>query len=581
MTYKLTQGDSTYEIEPLSNNNNTAEEFYSYDYPDNASANTPLDLEREDTSQLFLYDGPNGLSLFIIHDEPNTNSGGNVTLSFTGLPETGSWVVTDDSGDSYSHQQASWRWYPCCTDGGVFRGGLKDGFEITIDPSFDSGINTWILRAADQQPIQLDLNETITITDESRVSASVTTLQFIPGRNENISEGGSPLEGSLLEFFDEDTTIEAGDWFEQELPVDPVLDSWLKGDQTYVEDDVRPGNDELPVDLEEARNKVQRKYSDEFGSEAFGIFRFENEIEVSFETKSGDIDDESVEIKFNESGIEPGDERISLKQRENPITVTPKADVSGIPAQKWHGGFSDRSNRKPRHYKYDTDFEFDGVKGVRVLTISGGYAGFVANWAKRVSENAAAFFNTVWDWGVDQTVAELAMLAAPIQIQPLIAQLTVVPNTYTFTEFIVLADGRRYARVWDASQYPSLATYIDGERKSLEKMPYDPRQKYKNPHVIAFLAQASAGLTPYHAPLGFYGWLLENTESRQERLSEGIEEILKTLPEDWEVSETLFQVPRETLGYDADGNPIDKPSEVFDISSVQELPWENQIQPNE
>lgn len=90
MTYEVTQGDSTYDVEPLSNDEKTAEEFYNYGSPANASANTPRDLEREDTTQLFLYDGPDGVSLFVIHDEPNTDSGGDVTLSFTGLPQTAS-----------------------------------------------------------------------------------------------------------------------------------------------------------------------------------------------------------------------------------------------------------------------------------------------------------------------------------------------------------------------------------------------------------------------------------------------------------------------------------------------------------
>lgn len=568
MTYKITQGDSTYEIEPLSNNNKTAEEFYSYDHPNNASANTPRDLEREDTSQLFLYDGPNGVSLFIIHDEPNTNSGGDVTLSFTGLPETGDWAVTDDSGDSYSHQQASWRWYPCCTDGGVFRGGLKDGFEITIDPSFDSGINSWILRAADQQPIQLDLNEPITITDESRVSASVTTLQFIPGRNENVSEGGSPLEGSLLQFFEEETVIEAGDWFEAELPVGPVLDSWLKGDQTYVDDVVRPGNDELPVDLEEALQKVEGKYRDEFGLDSYGIYRFENSISVSFESdRRNNIYDESLKITFNESASSFTDKTVELEGKSIPVTVTPKSDVNGIPAQDWHGGYSERSNRKPRHYKYDPEFEFDGVEGVRVLTISGGYAGFVADWARRVGNDPAGFLSTVLDWDVDPNIAELAMIAAPDQIQILLDYLTVVPNTYTFIDFIVLADGRRYARVWDASQYPSLATYVDGKRRALEKMPYEPRQKFRNKYMIAFLLQASLGATPYHSPLDLYGRLIEDERLMETFLSDGIEQSLSGLPVDWEVSELLPRVPRETVGYDADGNPLENPDEPFDTAA--------------
>lgn len=162
----------------------------------------------------------------------------------------------------------------------------------------------------------------------------------------------------------------------------------MKGDQTAVSGDVRPGDDELPRELETARKKERGKYADEFGDHAFGIYRFENGVSVSFETPDGErIDADSVEIQFDESGRVPRDPAVSLEGRDNPVSVTPDHGVNRIPVEEWYGSYEERSNRKPRHYEYQTDFEFDGVEGVRTLTISGGYAGFVVDWAERVVRN--------------------------------------------------------------------------------------------------------------------------------------------------------------------------------------------------
>lgn len=433
-------------------------------------------------------------------------------------------------------------------------------------------------------PKQLLRNELQYVTESAssgEITASVTTLQFIPGRNENATQGGHPLNGGLMQLLDGrsyETSLFGHDF---ELSIKPVLDSWLKGDQTAVEDDVRPGNDELPIDLKEARQKVKGKYADEFGRDPFHIYRFENEIDVSFETSDGQsVDEQSVNIEFNEQGKVPADNTISLKGRENPTTVTPVHQVNGIPVEDWHGDFRETSNRKPRYYEYETDFEFDGVEGVRVLTISGGYAGFVADWAELAGENPALFMSEVMDWGLTGLLAYLAWLKAPEEVHFLADYLTVVPNTYSFIEFIVLADGRRYARVWDASQYPSLATYLDGERKSIEKMPYDPRDRL-NLWVTVFLAQASAGITPYHSPLDFYGRLIaENDPERfEEELGEEVEYLLEILPPvQWTVADFLPRVPRETVGFHANGEPVENPSEPFGVEAGLLFPWSGTIE---
>lgn len=576
MTYEVTQGDSTYDVEPLSNDEKTAEEFYNYGSPANASANTPRDLEREDTTQLFLYDGPDGVSLFVIHDEPNTDSGGDVTLSFTGLPQTGEWVVTDDSGDSYSHQRASWRWWSCCTDGGVFRGGLTGGFEITIDPSFNSGIDSWILRSEDRsQPIQLDLNEPITISEKSRVSASMRTLQFIPGKSENPSEDGHPLNSGLMQIFPENDSFSVYN-FDAELPTEPVFDNWLGGDMI----------DGLPHDLEDARKTEEGKYRYDVGPGAeFKKYRFENGITVSFGTiNDRTIDENTVEIEFSEVGPSGDDSIISRGEQENSKTVLHDHEINGIPWEDWYDGKNVRkSNRQKRYYRYDIDFEFDGVEGVRVLTFWGGYAGFMGDISERVANDAPEFLRTVWDWGdIESSIAELALTAAPEEVHYFLEAATTVPNTYSFLDFVVLADGRRYARVWDASQYPSLFTYIDGRLKSPEKMDYDPQEWY-NWDMFVFQALASAGATPYQS-MGDRTWedLVRGSERATEVVEENIERMLDMVPPEWDPSEMIPTVPRVTVGFRTEGGdePIDNPSEPFPSAEELVFPWGDSLPSN-
>lgn len=83
------QGGNRIPVTPLTYGDRTVEEFYSYGSPDGASANTPTNLEKSDTSQLFFYRGSRGISLVVIHDVPNDGDGGAVTFEFDSLPAGG------------------------------------------------------------------------------------------------------------------------------------------------------------------------------------------------------------------------------------------------------------------------------------------------------------------------------------------------------------------------------------------------------------------------------------------------------------------------------------------------------------
>lgn len=165
--YILVQGDTCVPIRPMGLQV-PVDTFYDYELPRKhvseangasvgdtaqyASAGT-RDLQRAQTSLLFLYQGPQGLSLVAVHGSVGSSDGGSVTFRLTGLPEGGDWVVKDDlyrnpdTGDKAStnydrwdvdgtDHRIDWTWGSGGTDGGVFRG-LGDDFEVVMDPAFN------------------------------------------------------------------------------------------------------------------------------------------------------------------------------------------------------------------------------------------------------------------------------------------------------------------------------------------------------------------------------------------------------------------------------------------------------------
>lgn len=165
-----TQGSTSVEITPIEGNQ-TVEELYDFRLPDrfdhsNQAQNGATypgsgpyyqsvgtqSLQQQETSIMFLYDGPNGLSLVVVHDMAG-GDGGSATWQITGLDNSGEWVVKDDlylksngqkAGSNYddwdvnsSPQTINWTWGGGGTDGGAFRG-LGNDFSFTIDPAFNN-----------------------------------------------------------------------------------------------------------------------------------------------------------------------------------------------------------------------------------------------------------------------------------------------------------------------------------------------------------------------------------------------------------------------------------------------------------
>jgi hypothetical protein len=193
--YTVTQDDACQPIEPVSYRDASVEEFYGYTIDGDEgrpwSANTPVDLAESDVSKLFLYEGPDGLSLVVLHDTPehgDEETGGAATFTFRGLPEPGEWVVKDDpadasaeiwddrSGDGWS---VHWAWKGDYTDGGAFRG-LGDGFSVEIEPAWGRDaeidplepgtIDSWVVVSGDPEDpdrFELDLEQSVTIESGS------------------------------------------------------------------------------------------------------------------------------------------------------------------------------------------------------------------------------------------------------------------------------------------------------------------------------------------------------------------------------------------------------------------------------
>ncbi|MFC4449620.1 hypothetical protein [Halorussus aquaticus] len=207
--YVLVQGDTCVPVRPM-RRQLPVETFYDYQLPEKyisdangasvgdtapyASAGT-LDFQRSQTSFAFLYQGPKGLSLVVVHGASGDSGSGSVTFEATGLPEDGDWVVKDDlyrdpnSGERENYDRwhvdgtdhrIDWTWGGGGADGGAFRG-LGDDFEVVIDPAFNEDatlydeyykgtVTDWEFLSGfpdDPEHISLDMSEPIRITTGS------------------------------------------------------------------------------------------------------------------------------------------------------------------------------------------------------------------------------------------------------------------------------------------------------------------------------------------------------------------------------------------------------------------------------
>ncbi|PSP64551.1 hypothetical protein BRC77_03375, partial [Halobacteriales archaeon QH_8_64_26] len=99
------QDGQCYPMRAFGNGTTSVQEFYSYRSPYTEprgwyrAYGELQGLLRQDTSQVLLYNGSEGLSLVFVHDglANESGSGGTVAMDITGLPPGGNWSVRDDT----------------------------------------------------------------------------------------------------------------------------------------------------------------------------------------------------------------------------------------------------------------------------------------------------------------------------------------------------------------------------------------------------------------------------------------------------------------------------------------------------
>ena len=245
--FAVRQGDRCTVVQPRGNGSQTVEEYYNYTI--NASQVGVLygsvgtrDLHVNQTSQFFLYNGSDGVSLVLIHDAVNGTYGGTVEMSFTGLPENSTWAVEDDNypnrddrfAKNGSEANASWVWERNRNDGGVISGFNGSFEQVTIDPAFnressqfpyadwrapnESNILTeWFYRTGDGGTETLDMNQSVTIEpgtcDDTGPEAalSVSTDNTSTAESVTFDASGSSDDQGLVEYqwdFDGDDEVD-------------------------------------------------------------------------------------------------------------------------------------------------------------------------------------------------------------------------------------------------------------------------------------------------------------------------------------------------------------------------------------
>lgn len=160
-SYVVEQGEQCEVIDSLSGEETAAElyDYRSHNTHDSeyaySSHGTPQ-LQENDVSSIFLYEGPDGLSLVLIHDRLDGGTGGGAAeVGIIGFPAESEWTVKDDDigyDDIWNHgdvwSDIAWFWETDRTDGGAVTG-LGEEFEVTIDPAFNEQQSTYDLAEVD------------------------------------------------------------------------------------------------------------------------------------------------------------------------------------------------------------------------------------------------------------------------------------------------------------------------------------------------------------------------------------------------------------------------------------------------
>jgi PGF-pre-PGF domain-containing protein len=222
------QGDACYEVTPLGDGTESVEQYYDYRvHGEEYSSHGTTDIQESQTSQLYVYNGSDGLSVVFLHDRLGDESGGGtVSMDLSGLPSDGSWAVEDDDysgqNDSFDHggttSEIDWVWRDNRTDGAAFRGLTSDEFDaVTVDARFGEnadrnweyagdGPTTWQVRSGDGSTQELAMDQSVTVQrgtcDSTAPSAAInaTPSAAESGETVTLDASNSSDDGSIEEY---------------------------------------------------------------------------------------------------------------------------------------------------------------------------------------------------------------------------------------------------------------------------------------------------------------------------------------------------------------------------------------------
>ena len=249
-------------------------------------------LLEESSTVMFLYDGPNGVSLVAVHG--GGNSDGNVTWRVTGVPSTATWLVKDDlytysdtgelaqsNNDRWdvrgSEHVIDWTWRNSQTDGGVL--GYLDGeFSITIYPAYNEAatlygelyegdVASWQMLTGGWDSltrVSLNLTDPVTVTceiveEQTTETPSETTTPETP--EETPESTPEPTEEEDTSEQTTEQRTEKDDKPEWKEERDEAREEW-KDDRDEWQEKRDEGDDDWKEARDEAREERKEKRED-------------------------------------------------------------------------------------------------------------------------------------------------------------------------------------------------------------------------------------------------------------------------------------------------------------------------------
>ncbi len=154
-------------VDPFNAGGLSTSAFYQYGNPNGASYNGELNggpNPVSSLSQIFMVSASDGLSLVVVHDNPNDGSGGNTQTHWELLGDVAAQVLADDPGEPVTVSgggtvfDSTKRWFDCCTDGYAIGSLEGDWAMFGHFVGTPTGITRWIVvdDSGSQIPLELE-----------------------------------------------------------------------------------------------------------------------------------------------------------------------------------------------------------------------------------------------------------------------------------------------------------------------------------------------------------------------------------------------------------------------------------------